>query len=349
MAKMPFHHIENFSSTGNPLATHGVKTVKRSDYDIVAGRSITGDAPKLFIRVYDSDLNHKIDDYGQYVAPMMFHKRNHRRWPLYIAKTGHKWYPQESITELLLNKLGEDFGLNMAKSAIRVIGGQLRFLSRYFLNDKDEELIHGADIFSGYMGDKDFVERIEAEQMARDLFTMQFVENAIDYSFHYQKEELMRCFVKMLIFDALVGNNDRHFYNWGVKRSVTGRFQPYFAPIYDTARGLFWNTREDWLTLKSKVANERDAYIRKYCKNSRPKIGWENEPNIDHFKLLEKIVANSFYIEADEIKSLFSRSLIARMFDTIDSDFVVIMSNVRRDMIKRCLEYRYNKILEIVC
>ncbi len=267
----------------------GIKVVKRSDYEIIEGRTITGDAPKLFIRIYDKELNVSIDETGHLELPMSFHKRNMKRWPLYIAKTGHKWYPQESVTECLLNKLGEDFGLVMAKAALRIIGGQLRFLSRYFLNDNDEELIHGADIFGGYMGDRDFVEQIEEKQMARDLFTMQFVECAIDYSFHYQLEDLMNNFVKMLLFDALVGNNDRHFYNWGVKRSVTQRFQPYFAPIYDTARGLFWNMRDDKLVAKSRVKHEREAFIKKYCKGSRPKIGWKMNQILIISSLLKKL------------------------------------------------------------
>lgn len=158
----------------------------------------------------------------------------------------------------------------------------------------------------------------------------------------------MHCFVKMLLFDALVGNNDRHFYNWGVKRSITQRFQPVFAPVYDTARGLFWNSLEDKLVAKSRIGHERDAFIRKYCKGSRPKIGWDGERNIDHFKLVEHIVRTEFHIERDEIKNLF-RSILERMLETIDCDFKKLMSEERRDMIKRCLEYRFDKINGILC
>ncbi len=348
MSKIPRHRIENFSYSST-RHIRGVPVVKNINYEIVEGKTITGDAPKCFIRLYDKELNVGIDEIRRVEVPLFFFKRNKKRWPLYIVKTGHKWYPQESITEYLLNQLGEDFGLCMAKSSLRVIGGQLRFLSRYFLDDHDEELIHGADIFGGYIGDKDLIEQIEEEQMARDLFTLQFVKDAVAYNFPYQVEEIMNQFVKMLLFDALVGNNDRHFYNWGVKRSVTQRFQPYFAPVYDTARGLFWNDSEDKLILKSKSPQERDVYIKKYCKGSRPKIGWENEQNINHFKLIEKIVGSSFYISREEIITLFSRSTIERMFETIDSKFVYIMSPVRRDMIKHCIEYRYNKIWDIIC
>lgn len=45
--------------------------------------AIAGDAPKDFVQIYE---------YG--VAK----RRSEGKWPQYIAKVGHKWYPMESIT-----------------------------------------------------------------------------------------------------------------------------------------------------------------------------------------------------------------------------------------------------------
>lgn len=207
------------------------------------------------------------------------------------------------------------------------------------------ELIHGAEIFAGYVGDLDFIEKIEVEKMARDFFTLQFVEKSVNTLFTYQKDEIMHNFVKMLLFDALVGNNDRHFYNWGVIRSINHKFQPYFAPIYDTARGLFWNDND--AKLENQYQNNKLAYVRKYCKNSRPKIGWEGEMNINHFKLVKYIYINEFYITKNEIKELFSRSILEQMKDTLDKKFGKIMTNTRIEMIKLCIEYRFNEITKL--
>ncbi len=172
MSKIPRHRIENFSYSST-RHIRGVPVVKNINYEIVEGKTITGDAPKCFIRLYDKELNVGVDEIRRVEVPLFFFKRNKKRWPLYIVKTGHK--------------------------------------------------------------------------------------------------------------------------------------------------------------------------------GSRPKIGWENEQNINHFKLIEKIVGSSFYISREEIITLFSRSTIERMFETIDSKFVYIMSPVRRDMIKHCIEYRYNKIWDIIC
>ena len=155
----------------------------------------------------------------------------------------------------------------------------------------------------------------------------------------------MHNLVKMLLFDALVGNNDRHFYNWGVIRSINQKFQPYFAPIYDTARGLFWNDNDT--KLENHYQNNKIAYVKKYCKNSRPKIGWDGEMNINHFKLVNYIYQSEFYITKEEIKGLFSRSILEQMKDTIDENFSRIMSNTRIEMIKLCIEYRFNEITKL--
>lgn len=214
----------------------------------------------------------------------------------------------------------------MAESSLAVIGGQLRFLSKYFLeNPQDEELVHGADIFAGYVGDKDLVEKIEEEQRAREVFTLQFVEKSIEYQFFYEKENIMRELVKMLLFDILVGNNDRHFYNWAVIRSITQSFKPRFSPIYDTARGLFWNNDDE--SLRKRLKNNPEAFIKKYCKGSRPKIGWDGE---------------------NEIKALFLQCDLAKMFKTIDSEFSKMLCPERIQMIKMCLEHRYNEIMRIL-
>lgn len=332
----PYHPIERSSNAKIPH-NNGIRVIKRHEYKIINGISITGDAPKALVRIYD----YQNDSYIRKSKPCT--------WPMYIAKTGHKWYPIESLTEYLLNQLGQIFGLKMAESGIVQISGQIRFLSRYFLNYSCEELVHGADIFAGYVNDKDFVVDIEKEQLSRDLFTLQFVENSFESFFPFQKEELMSEFVRLLLFDALVGNNDRHFYNWGVIRRLDESNSPTFSPIYDTARGLFWNVSEDRLKWRHSLKNEeKKRYITKYANDSKPKIGWEGESNINHFKLVEKIYKNEFYLSKIQQKELFLHANFERMLLAIQRDFKKYFSNERICLISSLLEHRYSTIQNII-
>lgn len=334
--KIPIHKIENYTDAYK-LYMYDIPVIKNKNYFVDDTVVVDGDAPKKFIGVYDYKLlEHK-------------HKKKHRNWIYYIAKTGHKWYPMESITELLMNKLGIVFGLNMAESRIALIGGQLRFLSRYFLKSNREELVHGADILAGYLNESVYyVEEVDAQKMTRELFTLQVIEDAIISLFPYQKDEILHELVKLIIFDALIGNNDRHFFNWGVIRSIENRFQPSFSPIYDTARGLFWNYSEN--KLRNIVEREKivDSHIRKYCSLSRPKIGWEGENNINHFQLFKQIYYNEFYITKNEIKTILKPILLGQMLMKIRQDFQCLMSSNRVIMICKCLEYRFNELRKIL-
>ena len=82
--KFPHHQIERYSNSLRAVPA-GITQVKRCNYSVYRGKTVMGDAPKELVRIYSySKDNH-------------FRKINVKRWPLYIAKTGHKWYPIESI------------------------------------------------------------------------------------------------------------------------------------------------------------------------------------------------------------------------------------------------------------
>lgn len=334
--KIPVHKIENYTDA-HLLDVQGIPVVKQGNYFVDDSVSVDGDAPKKFIGVYDYKLlGHR-------------HKNNRRNWIRYIAKTGHKWYPTESITELLMNRRGTIFGLTMADSRIAKIGGQLRFLSRYFLHSDKEELVHGADILAGYLNESTrYIEEVDEQKMTRDLFTLQVIEKAVANLFLYQKDEIMKELVKLIIFDALVGNNDRHFFNWGVVRSVENSFQPFFSPVYDTARGLFWNYSESKMKDIVEVNKTIDKHIRKYCKESRPKIGWEGEKNPNHFQLFKQICMNEFHITKAEVTEMLAPTVLEQMITEVRQNFQPLISVNRVTLICKCLEYRFNELRKLL-
>mgnify|MGYP006275141179 CR=1 FL=1 len=314
----------------NPRNHCAIPTLKNSQYFVLDDYTISGDAPKDLIKVYE---------YGK------AKKVNRKKWPIYIAKVGHKWYPNESITEYLLNQIGLYLGFHVASSRLVRVGEQVRFLSEYFKR-KDQILVHGAEIYAGYLEDPPFVEEIEERGMARDLFTLQFTKDAITKSFPEQAEELIHSFVKMLIFDAIVGNNDRHFYNWGVITHLARKHAPFFSPIYDTARGLYWNFREqNILHLSSDFKEEK---YRRYIINSRPKIGWEGQKNLNHLQLVKLITRNEFGISKEEVKNLLSEKKARLCIDQINKNFNELMSPERLSVVVKCLELRFRFLNQVI-
>ncbi|MBO4371324.1 MAG: HipA domain-containing protein [Bacteroidales bacterium] len=308
--------IENYTyNDANHFEFSNVDIIDSGEYQIKSA-NLMGDAPKALISIDGCK---------------------------YLTKTGHKWYPIESITEHLLNQLGIVFGLEMADSRIAIINNQLRFLSKWFLSE-DESLVHGAEIFSNYLNDTDFVTEVEKQKMSRVLFTLQFVEKAVKLYSPTNYNIILHKLVKLLLYDALVGNNDRHFENWAVIVKNVGSSEPEFSPVYDTARGLFWNQSEESLQTFT------DDKIKKYSVNSKPKLGWDgvNDKNLNHFRLVKEIYQNQFYITQEEMKQLFEQQMIDAMKKYVVNNYTSLMSSRRIEVICKCLDFRYQTIKNIL-
>jgi len=289
---------------------------------VIDERSVTGAAPKDFIYLYERGLS---------VDP-----RNHLTWPAYIAKVGHKNYPSESITEQLITRLGQTIGVSVADSRLIASNDQIRFLSRYFLTEGEMMLTHGAEILSGYLNDETFVRQVAEDKQDKVTFTFQELCHAIKYVYPGQLEAILGGVVRMIGFDALVGNMDRHIYNWGVVSSPTGSFPARFSPIFDTARGLFWNISEEGLT-----KFETPRQLAKYVNEAKPQIGWDGAgEDINHFQLLQRVAAlHGRYGRI--LAGLVSNQTLEKCVAVINSEFRELFSTQRRELIVLCLRTRF--------
>ena len=219
----------SINCSGKILNELSIPLLKEQEY-VVKDIRLDGNAPKQFIKAYF------------YVEDSTIRKSSSSSWPSYIAKAAEKWYPHESIIEYMINRIGQVLGLNMNEIKLIKANRQIRFLSKYFLNE-NEKLIHGAEICGEHLGDMLLAEEIANHKpTSRELFTFEFIKDSKRSVFPQCFENLLVELVRMITFDALAGNNDRHFYNWGVidTKKKTSKL-PTFAPVYDSARGLMWN------------------------------------------------------------------------------------------------------------
>ena len=330
-------HIKEYSGF-LPKPGH-IYFAKKHQYYIVTHISVTGDAPKDFIKYYQFGMGRK---------------ENSKNWPLFLVKLGHKYYPIESITEHLLNRIGEVLGFNMAESSLRWFGGQIRFLSKYFLR-KDQQLYHGANLYAGYLNnDIEFVDEVEKEKLSQDFFTIEFTKDTLKQYYPKDYKVLMTDFIKLLILDAFIGNNDRHIYNWGIIKNSSDEsknLKPVFSPIYDTARGLFWNTHEDKVKEIYRNKNHLNSFIKKYTERSCPKIGWGKSDKLNHFELIEKINTSSYYsnlvFHKQFLCAICNNEVIQNVYNMIDNEFTQLLSSERISLIKKCLAYRHERIKKI--
>lgn len=335
-----FEFIPPENSSGFEPKEGAVKVIKKNHFNYIDLGTIIGDAPKCMVALYDYEKEGKV------------RRSNPKSWKKYIAKSASKWYPNESITEHLLNELGRKFGLTVANSCIRRINKQIWFLSEYFLKE-DYQLSHGADFYALHLNDDHaFVNAIQDNNKIDDqeFFNVQWVKEIFSQYLPNDSSELFSSFITMLVFDGIIGNNDRHAYNWGVIRSVKTDEPARFAPIYDTARGLYWNSSESEVNniLAATDKNGNNIRIQKYVLSSRPKIGWDGEGSLSHIELLKRIFETETGISKGNFISLVSEENLNKCLDVINIDFNRLFSENRRVLMSKCLRLRFEKINEFI-
>jgi hypothetical protein len=311
-----------------------IPVLKEKHY-CVEDKLLDGDAPKQFIRVY------------KYSSDSGMHKRNPKTWIPYIAKTAEKWYPHESVIEYMINRIGQVLGLNMNEVELYWINGQIRFLSRYFLRS-NETLIHGAEISGEYLDDMDFAAQIANEKKtSRELFTLEFIEKALISKFPDESKTLMTELAKMIIYDGLVGNNDRHFYNWGVITNAKKlNSPPRFAPLYDSARGLLWNNSDHWIIDNYNALSYEGRKVDRYIEDACPRISIDGNSAINHFGLIEylKNYNGEYNVLVKEMSSSENEEKILEM---LKKEFFLFFIPERCKLIEYIIKERFKRIREI--
>ena len=322
---------KSINSSGKILNESKIPILKENEY-IVKMYELDGDAPKQFIKAYF------------FTEKTSVRKSSSGSWIPFIAKTAEKWYPHESIIEYIINRIGEELGLKMNEIRLVKINGQIRFLSKYFLNE-NEKLVHGAEICGEYLNDMPMAKEIaDSKETSRELFTFEFIKDAIRTVYPNCFEDILNELVKMIAFDGLAGNNDRHFYNWGVidtKKKTTKL--PTFAPLYDSARGLLWNLSDENCKHLLNIHKENGKKVINYIEKASPRISIEDNNTANHFQLIDFIKRyNNEY--AKIVNDLSSIENQVKVFQMLKEEFFQFFIPERCELIKLIIEERFNKI-----
>lgn len=310
----------------------GVIKPMRKKYYRVLSESVGGDAPKDVIRYYQYGK-------GRVVNP--------KSWPKYIAKIGHKWYPNESITEHFFTSIGKSFGIEIANSQLVHAEDYIRFLSEHFHNE-EQSLVHGANILSRYLLEKDnkWIDELDNQRLLKGEINIKDVIIALQDVF--PDASILDGFVDMLLFDCLTGNNDRHYYNWGVITHIKNKHQPYFSPIYDTARGFYWNKDEDFiLSLHNDSPSQQIERLKIYINKSVPKISIPGNEKCNHFELVEYLKLHN-HIRKGHIERWSNYSSLEQTLNALNEDFVKLLSQERRTIIEKILKLRFRMLKNII-
>ncbi len=175
-------------------------------------------------------------------------------------------------------------------------------------------------------------------------YSVQMIEKSLE-NLHFDISKIY----KMIIFDILIGNSDRHHSNWAIIHKIEDvhnmkHITLDLCPLYDNGSSLcsYENNSNVKIFFKDKMKFE--ALVNTKSKSA---IGWENERPIRHFELLHKIKENSYaltiqYIE--KIKSNITGDSINNILNEFDN--IIISENMKKLLRIYILERR-KRMIEI--
>lgn len=158
---------------------------------------------------------------------------------------------------------------------------------------------------------------------------------------------------KILLFDALIGNSDRHHSNWGIIEtksflSVGEEISPVnvmqLSPLYDNGSSLCSYINEDDVDaiLKDKVRYESIINTK-----SKSAIGWNNIRPIRHFELIKNL-KDEYYDETIDFVVNMNKNITEQSINIILSNFDNnIISNQMKRLLKNFIIDRKNRINKI--
>lgn len=216
----------------------------------------------------------------------------------------------------------------------------------YNIKDNDKNFIEGIEFIQAKYPyyDKDKLEDIYSNRK----YSIQMIENSLKGIID------MKDFYKIIIFDILIGNSDRHHSNWAMLAKGTVYKTPEdmldiflnynMCPLYDNGSSLCAYEDNNNLEIFFKDKMKFEALVNTKSKSA---IGWENERPIRHFELLKKIKGNAYeltvqYIE--KIKTNINEENIDKILNEFENN---IINEDMKKLLKMYILERRKRMLEI--
>jgi 3-methyladenine DNA glycosylase AlkC len=275
-------------------------------------------------------------------------------------------YSSETWSEILAYEIGSYLGFNVLEYDFAMDKDKAGCISKSMITNEEEELIEGVSILTAY--DNTYAPE---DKNTYDKYTFSFVKEAFKKDADLNK--LFVDFLKILVFDAIIGNSDRHQSNWGFIKKIRlpkkNKFSKIFkykkpkikiksAPIYDSGCCFGREFNEN------KIRNilDDDIQFESYLRKGRAELRIDENKNnkISHYDLLKYICEQNVTdgnIIKEEIRKVikkYDRTVIEDIVRNIDISLDENirtrygLSKIRKDFIIKVIDARINKLKEVL-
>lgn len=270
-----------------------------------------------------------------------------------------KYYRYEFWSEIIAYQLGKLLGLNILRYDIAIHENQIGCLSPLMIKRDEEQLIE----VGRYMTSLN-LSFLPEDNSTRREYTFQLLEQTIN---EFKLTQYWPQFFQTLLFDAIIGNTDRHQENWAFLgkitfineslRDVNGQRKLQLtnlvsmAPIYDSGSSLARELTDEKVV--DLLGNE--AALNKYIINGKAEIHWQNK-KLSHFVLMNNLLNSSYLeqvIEAGSFLSKWDDEKVKEIINGIDKDLpsawhLYCIPQPRKDLIIKLLILRSQKLKSLL-
>jgi len=290
-----------------------------------------------------------------------------------------KYYKDEFWSEVIAYQIGKTLGLNILRYDVAVSNGQIGCLSPSMINIGKEQLVEVGRYMITY--NPDFAPE---NNSTRNEYTYNLLSQTLE---HFQLIQYKEIILQTLIFDALIGNSDRHQENWAF---ISDSFNPDedidiqpmlaritkekefryddnlinkefelrrqkirdIAPIYDSGSSLGRELTEEKVRKMLSDKQMLDAYIAR----GTSELHWNTKQKVPHIKLvglLKEIEPKELFESASHFLEKWDDNKIYDIITGIDDilpdehQFYKI-SPERKELIFKLLTLRFEHITNIL-
>jgi len=281
---------------------------------------------------------------------------------LYYFKTslnkGQKNYTYEFWSEVVASAIGAQLKFDILIYDVAFYKNTLGCLSKSMLDTDKSQLDEG------YKWIKQYQESYNTEN--REEYTFQIIDETLNKIF--PNHQFINNIISTIIFDSIIGNEDRHQENWGIlvstqqkefsglfsKRTIEQRTTYTFAPMYDNGSSLGRELNDDKVNQMLKDNNQLMSYIAR----GQSEIHWSGiHGKQKHFDLISKIAETNYkpivISEIDRIRSLYKKSIIEDIIQHIDDCLPPYLESLkipqnRKELLIKLVILRVERLLSLL-
>ena len=160
-----------------------------------------------------------------------------------------------------------------------------------------ENLVHGAALIANF---DDRFNDLTTNGERRNFYTLSVVVSSIRKYVAEKRgvEEIWRQFFELIVFDALIGGTDRHYYNWGVlERADDGSFVK-LSPAFDNGISLLWKMKD----YKKQFLDS--IFDGKFISNTKSMFKKDGGGKYNLFEALTEVYKNPEYVNSGIVEGV---------------------------------------------